>query len=683
MQNDITAMTRTGSNWLQKLRAAGAALIASLACTLALAQVTITSPASGDVVYTDTVDVSGAFTGTNLTVISVFNGVNSTVLSSPRATGATTYTAPAVPIFPGSNTLTVTALQRDGTSTTSAVTITHPYLGVVMTSPLKGTTYTSPPTSLTLQASAMAMPANVLRVEYRLLTGTLIGTATTAPYTYVWNSPPSQSFTVFARMFDSAGRSTDSSGIPVTITVPNQPPVVSLTAPVNGATYTAPANITLQASASDPDGTVSLVEFFNNGNLLGATNTSPYSFALTAQPAGSYSFTARATDNLGAKTTSAPVSVTVNAITPPTVSLTSPVAGSSYLVPANIQVSADASTTAGTITKVDFAATRSGATPVTATVTTPPYTATLPITVGGTYTITATATGSNGGTATSSPLTVSVSDGVTYLHNDFAGSPMAATDSTGAVVWKENYNPYGSRNVNASAEAGNRVSFHAKPLDQETGLSYFGARYYDPVLGRFMGTDSARFSAGNLHSFNRYAYGNNNPYRYVDPDGRMAISWAVLVGLGAGAVHYAMAPPQQQAAMKESLTRLGQAVHDAVQSGWNLVFNEESAEGEKKVPNPNGRKGGAEHQAVVDEVEADIEARGLKPEREVHVRTPGGDKENRFADVGARDANGDLVELHQVGKEKKNGEPISREQKAINDINRATGLDTQFHPYNR
>jgi RHS repeat-associated protein len=55
--------------------------------------------------------------------------------------------------------------------------------------------------------------------------------------------------------------------------------------------------------------------------------------------------------------------------------------------------------------------------------------------------------------------------------------------------------------------------------DSETGLSYFGARYYDPVVGRFMGVDAVGFNPGNLQSFNRYAYANNNPYRFVDPDG--------------------------------------------------------------------------------------------------------------------------------------------------------------------
>jgi uncharacterized protein RhaS with RHS repeats len=48
------------------------------------------------------------------------------------------------------------------------------------------------------------------------------------------------------------------------------------------------------------------------------------------------------------------------------------------------------------------------------------------------------------------------------------------------------------------------------------------ARYYDPVIGRFYSNDPIGFKS--VHSFNRYSYANNNPYKYVDPDGRDAIS---------------------------------------------------------------------------------------------------------------------------------------------------------------
>ena len=113
---------------------------------------------------------------------------------------------------------------------------------------------------------------------------------------------------------------------------------------------------------------------------------------------------------------------------------------------------------------------------------------------------------------------------VTFFHNDISGSPMVATDAAGNVVWKESYKPYGDklRNEPASRNGKNNIGYAGSPFDASTGLSYMGARYYDPVIGRFMGIDPVGFQEDNIHSFNRYAYANNNPYRYIDRDGRQS-----------------------------------------------------------------------------------------------------------------------------------------------------------------
>ncbi len=93
----------------------------------------------------------------------------------------------------------------------------------------------------------------------------------------------------------------------------NQLPTVSITSPANNASFTAPVSVTINASASDADGTVSLVEFFNGSTKLGEDATSPYSFAWTGVAAGSYTLTAKATDNNSGATTSAAVNITVQA----------------------------------------------------------------------------------------------------------------------------------------------------------------------------------------------------------------------------------------------------------------------------------------------------------------------------------------------------------------------------------
>jgi RHS repeat-associated protein len=124
-----------------------------------------------------------------------------------------------------------------------------------------------------------------------------------------------------------------------------------------------------------------------------------------------------------------------------------------------------------------------------------------------------------------------IADTVTYFHNDVSGSPLAATDATGNLLWKENYKPYGEKLNQAAPSTGNKIGFHGKAFDDDTGLSYMGARYYDPVLGRFMGIDPLDFREDNLHSFNRYAYANNNPYKYVDPDGKDALEISAMFTL--------------------------------------------------------------------------------------------------------------------------------------------------------
>jgi predicted RNA methylase len=101
-----------------------------------------------------------------------------------------------------------------------------------------------------------------------------------------------------------------------TLTI-NIPPTVSIVNPTNGTVFIAPANFTVLADAQDVDGTVTNVQFFyGTTNFLGETFLPPYGIVLTNVPVGSYTFSAKATDNLGASGTSAPVSITVIASPP-------------------------------------------------------------------------------------------------------------------------------------------------------------------------------------------------------------------------------------------------------------------------------------------------------------------------------------------------------------------------------
>jgi hypothetical protein len=91
----------------------------------------------------------------------------------------------------------------------------------------------------------------------------------------------------------------------------NVPPAVSLTAPAASAVFAAPATITLTANATDSDGSVTKVEFYQGTTLLGQALTAPYTYTWTGVPGDAYSLTAKATDNGNANTTSAAVAILV------------------------------------------------------------------------------------------------------------------------------------------------------------------------------------------------------------------------------------------------------------------------------------------------------------------------------------------------------------------------------------
>ena len=105
-----------------------------------------------------------------------------------------------------------------------------------------------------------------------------------------------------------------------------------------------------------------------------------------------------------------------------------------------------------------------------------------------------------------------------FLHNDHLGSPVAATDGGGAVLWRESRTPFGEK-LNDPADNRDDIGFTGHIEDADTGLTYMQARYYDPVVGRFHSNDPVGFAEGGVGYFNRYAYTFNDPVNLIDPDG--------------------------------------------------------------------------------------------------------------------------------------------------------------------
>lgn len=186
---------------------------------------------------------------------------------------------------------------------------------------------------------------------------------------------------------------------------------------------------------------------------------------------------------------------------------------------------------------------------------------------------------------------------ITYFHNDVAGSPVAATNSAGDLVWKEGYTPYGMKTVQSAAAESNRIGYTGKPYDADLDVSYMGARYYSPTYGRFLGMDPVEFNPNNIHSFNRYAYANNNPFKFSDPDGRSAVLLVVgLTGLAVvGAAQYNVNP-----GAKQSADQAARAVSAAVQKLGNWL-RAEAAEGADN----KGQQGERDKQRFFDKDQKD------------------------------------------------------------------------------
>jgi parallel beta-helix repeat protein len=187
-----------------------------------------------------------------------------------------------------------------------------------------------------------------------------------------------------------------------------QAPTVSITSPINNASVTVNTQVSISANAADSDGTIAKVDFYANGIKIRQENLTPYSFNWTPTSAGAYTITAKATDDKGATTTSAAVSVTVTPVTPtnqpPTVSITAPINNASFTVNSVVNISANAADSDGNVAKVEFffGATKIGED------TSSPYAIAWTPTLAGSDSLTARVTDNQNAVTTSTPVNVTV-----------------------------------------------------------------------------------------------------------------------------------------------------------------------------------------------------------------------------------------------------------------------------------
>lgn len=133
---------------------------------------------------------------------------------------------------------------------------------------------------------------------------------------------------------------------------------------------------------------------------------------------------------------------------------------------------------------------------------------------------------------------------VTYVYSDNQGTPIAEADAQGSITAVFGYTPYG-RSTGVAPEG---LGYTGHVNDPDTGLVYMQARYYDPATGRFLSADPVTPSPGNLFSFNRYDYANNNPIVNIDPDGRQSTMGA---GIWVGEATMANQSPKQVQRLNE------------------------------------------------------------------------------------------------------------------------------------
>jgi len=392
---------------------------------------------------------------------------------------------------------------------------------VILTEPVSGALYHAP-AAIALSAIAQAKQNShpIVKVEFfqgTNLIGSVTGQRAGDQYTLNWTGVAAGNYAITAKATNDKG-DTDLSD-PVSITV-NALPSVSITAPGNNTILTAPATFTVTASASDSDGSIAKVEFYKGATLIGTATSAPYGVTLSNTAAGLLDLTATATDNRGASSTSAPVTVIVNSL--PSVSLTSPTSNASFKALANIPLAVQVTDADGSIANVEYFY---GTTSITS-LNAPPYSFVWTEVPQGTYALTARVTDNLGGAMTSVAVNVTVNAAeakLYYIHVDHLNTPRLIADDQQRPVWRwDQQEPFG---VNVPDENPSGLGAFEFPMrfpgqyaDREANLAYNIFRDYSPESGRYTESDPIGLRGG----VNSYLYVKASPIRYVDPLGLLA-----------------------------------------------------------------------------------------------------------------------------------------------------------------
>jgi len=184
---------------------------------------------------------------------------------------------------------------------------------VTISSPTKGVAFIAPAT-VNIDVTATDPDGSVSKVEF--YNGTVkLGERTAAPWSFTWKEVKEGTYSLTAAATDNANSRKTSAAVTIVVekaaAAVNQLPMVAISSHTDSDTVVAPATITLTALASDSDGSIIKVEYFNGQEKIGESLSHPWTFSFECQEAGTYEITAKASDNLSATSTSAPVKISV------------------------------------------------------------------------------------------------------------------------------------------------------------------------------------------------------------------------------------------------------------------------------------------------------------------------------------------------------------------------------------
>lgn len=222
-------------------------------------------------------------------------------------------------------------------------------LASTITAPTEGAHYNAGDV-VSIAADATYTYGSITKVEF-FVNGSKVGESATAPYTYNWTSVGgAASLTAVATT--NLGENKTSTAVNISV-AGILPPTVSITSPADGSSAQLGDSLAITATAfADAGNSISSVEFFVDNVSIGMDNTAPYSIKYLGTT-GLHKLVARATDNRAMTTASDTVSVTFLSHIP-SVNITAPAGGSTYLVGATVDITATASDNAGSIASVEF-----------------------------------------------------------------------------------------------------------------------------------------------------------------------------------------------------------------------------------------------------------------------------------------------------------------------------------------